>query len=281
MTEYEPLRFSAYNIMSGGFASYSHEAAQLERLDVLGEAIRALNADVVGLIDTFRWDEIYSNYRIAGLFGYSFAHNIPLHDDRLRAIGRDNGVALLTKLPVLSVRTIRTAHRNGLLSTLQLRGGLVDLGVVYLDDQSETVRLEQIQAFVNHLTSGRPAILMGDFNTMDDEELGRASGVIQKLTDQKLAARLWPRLAGMKKGEVIRYLRAQGFVDGAEKPAPTVPTKIIRPKFLRAPLFRLDYAWSRGDVQVTGLRVMRDTVFDRASDHYLIVFQVAFDPFSE
>lgn len=274
MSQRKHLRVAAYNILAGGFKDYSYELPSPERLGLLQEAISSLDADVVGLVDTFRWEEIYPQEKLRQLFGYQYAKVINLEDERLVQKGHNNGVGLLSNITVKKSRILKIHNRNALLSTLNIHGSLVDVGVVYLDDLSEDVRLQQIQSLVSQLNSERPVILMGDFNTMDKRELKRSMSVVGKLKTG-VKEHLWPKLLNMGQGLVVNYLRSQGFKDGATNPMPTAPTKLIRPATLKEPLVRLDYVWHRGSVGVGNVRVAREPIFDKASDHYPIVFDVS------
>ncbi len=46
--------------MSGGFSSYTSASSLPERLDLIKQALKKINADFISLIDTFRWDKIFT-----------------------------------------------------------------------------------------------------------------------------------------------------------------------------------------------------------------------------
>lgn len=49
------MKIVSYNILGGGFGSYDEEGSRPERLEALVRAIKSVKADVVALIDTYRW----------------------------------------------------------------------------------------------------------------------------------------------------------------------------------------------------------------------------------
>src|SRR5688500_17551505 len=108
------MKFASYNIMSGGFSAYSYERSEPERLPQLQALLSRLNADVVGLVDTFRWDEIYSEEQLRQLFGYQYVACINLNDDRLRKSGHNNGLALFSRVPWQSCVAVRIKTRDAL-----------------------------------------------------------------------------------------------------------------------------------------------------------------------
>jgi len=78
------MRIASYNIMSGGFNSYNTTSAAPQRLPLLQKAIREIGADIIGLVDTYRWNEIYTEADLKRLFGYKYAYCINLNDERQR-----------------------------------------------------------------------------------------------------------------------------------------------------------------------------------------------------
>jgi endonuclease/exonuclease/phosphatase family metal-dependent hydrolase len=265
-------RFAVYNIRSGGFPAYEYQSTHPEGLPLLQEVIGSIDADVVGFVDTFRWDELYSPQDLQELFGYPYAHVINLKDERLKTLEHNNGVGILSRLPVVDSHVIWMESRNALLTTLRVGTRDVDVGVVYLDDKEESVRLDQVRSLIGQLDPRRATILMGDFNTIGGDELLHAKREVKQLPDST-SGLFWPKLARMNEGQVLAYLTAQGFADGATKKEATAPTLLIRPRAVAA-LFRIDYAFARGRIRVANLHVVKSAAIEKASDHYPLVFDV-------
>ncbi len=62
------MKVATYNIMSGGFTDYDYSLPHPTRLPLIQKAVKAINADFIALIDTFRWDELHSNNKIASMY---------------------------------------------------------------------------------------------------------------------------------------------------------------------------------------------------------------------
>ena len=160
------MKIASYNILSGGFNSYGYESSLPERLELLKKAIGIINADFIGLIDTFRWDALYSISQLSELFGYKKAYCINLNDIRLKEKGHNNGITVLTNLPVDQFKTITLETRDAIKTTLQINNNDLDIFTVYLDDLSEDVRVQQTQALLQYVDQTKPTIIMGDLNTL-------------------------------------------------------------------------------------------------------------------
>ena len=274
--ENQSARFAEWNMKSGGFETYTQNPeAKPEYLPLIQEGIAALAPDFISLIDTFRWNELYSSADLTQLFGYAYAENIPLEDNRLQKLGHDNGVAVLTNLPIVDSEVIRMYNRNALLTTIRLNEQPVDVVTLYLDDVSEETRMFQIRALMSHLRTSRPTILMGDLNTMDTKELQKSRSLIKAIsTKHKEVTRLfWPKLLSLQEGTVIPLLRVYGFTDAATESVPNVPTTLLG-KGIKNPVFRLDYIFYTHGINCSPTEVVFRDVFQRSSDHYPIVCTV-------
>src|ERR1044071_8673670 len=112
------MKIASYNIMSGGFDDYSRNHGTPQRLTLLQTAIKKIDADVIGLIDTFRWDEMYTESDLTTLFGYKYAYCINLNDERLRQIGHNNGLTLLSNVKI-NPRTIQLSSRDAIIAQVE------------------------------------------------------------------------------------------------------------------------------------------------------------------
>lgn len=272
------MRIASYNILSGGFDQYRKDLKKSRRFNVLKQAIIKLNADFIGLIDTYRWDEIYTNKQIAELFSYKKAYCINLNDDRLRRIGHNNGITVLTNNEVKSVETISLKTRDAIRARMIIDEKGVDVYTVYLDDLSEDARVEQVIALLRQIDMNYPSIIMGDLNALKKEDVSKLKPLIDKffLVNPELLAGYEDVLKQMMVGTALSKIEGGGFVDATHIMQATAPTKLF-PAKLEDPILRLDYAYYRGKVKISNFEVRREEIFDRASDHYPIVFDCLLD----
>jgi endonuclease/exonuclease/phosphatase family metal-dependent hydrolase len=265
------MRIASYNIMSGGFDGYNLTAAKPQRLPVLKTAIRELEADIVGLIDTFRWDEVFMADELCKLFGYKNAFCINLNDDRLREEGHNNGLTLLSNVPLIDVRTIRIATRDAVAARFP---GNITLVLAYLDDLSEDTRLGQVKALSPMLSAEEPTIVMGDLNTLRKSEGPAVKKALSVFYEDNpgIESKLGSIITDMQRGEVIVLLESLGLQDAGMASSPTVPTKLF-PAKSDQPFLRLDYCFHSSSVKITNFVVRTQDIFQKASDHFPIVFE--------
>jgi endonuclease/exonuclease/phosphatase family metal-dependent hydrolase len=276
MSTSDTVTIAAYNIQSGGFSDYSKKLSlPPERLQVIKTAIGMFHADFVGLIDTYRWETEFKPENLTAEFGFTYVKSISLQDEIRGINGEDTGLTILTKLPVVYCDVIKIANRNALLTTVRIGNNDLDIFTVYLDYLSEEVRLNQIKELLRQVRLDRPTIIMGDLNAISPREQIRFSNFLAGFSTKypQLIFQIWPKVLEMLKGKVINYILANGFHDGAIIKKPTVPTKLPNYPLRRAAL-RLDYAFANKLVDISNLTVPQDEIFDRASDHYPIVFDV-------
>jgi len=269
------MKIASYNILSGGFNSYSYEPSSPERIELLKKAINIINADFIGLIDTFRWDTLYSNSQLTQLFGYKKAYCINLNDNRLKKKGHNNGITVLTNLPVEHFETISLETRDAIRTTLQINSSKLDIFTVYLDDLSEDVRIKQTQALLQYVDHERPTIITGDLNTLSLGDITKVNPLIDKFAanNRQLYESLIPVLNEMKRGEVTKILKEYGLQDADKKGRPTAPSKLF-PAKIESAFLRIDYAFHTNKIQILDFKVFKNSVFNQASDHYPIVFDI-------
>ncbi len=270
------MKFAVYNIMAGGFERYNRISKTPERLSLLRQAISKLNANTVGLIDTFRWKDIYGEAQVADLFGYHRAASIALEDSRLMADSSDNGIAAVTSVAGTTFETVRLDNRNCLKITTPTPQGTVSIYVVYLDDIRWKTRAAQISALVK-IASRQKTIIMGDMNTIAIQDYGYMSKIGSLfLRLQALHPTLRNFLGEREYWEPLRLLEAAGFVSATHAEHKTFPTKQLEdfPIWVPSSLFRIDYVYHTPDLYLTDVHVPRGGVFDTASDHYPVVFEI-------
>lgn len=256
--------------MSGGFAGYDSQALTPQRLPAIQAVLAEINADVVGLVDTFRWDKLYSNEQLRDMFGYEHVACINLNDDRL---GTDsNGLALLSRQPWKRLETVRLATRDALKAVFELNGRDITVVLAYLDDLKEEVRLQQVKALPSATVVD---VLMGDLNTIAPVDVAQTVQDTENFyaINPALRQSLEPIVRDMQRGEVITYLRKKGFVDAGLHAGSTLPTELF-PARTPKPFLRLDYCLYGARVDVTNFGVHDSDTANRASDHLPISFTV-------
>lgn len=273
--EQQTTQLAEWNIQCGGFDGYDPKPEAPRYLSEIQAGIKRLHAPFISLIDTYRWDQLYTPTDLQNMFGYTHAYCINLEDDRLKRLGHNNGITVLSNLDVEHFETIRIETRNAVKTTLKVNGGPLDILSVYLDDVREKTRLEQMRALLWQVTLNRKTIIMGDFNCISDRDVT----IVQKTLEseiQRLPQEQKNRFYSVKEKLVhrgaIRFLEAKGFVDAAKKRQPTTPTHKISPMFF--PFLRLDYAFYTPDIAVASTRVIRNKLFDQTSDHFPLVLEI-------
>ena len=266
------MEILSWNIMSGGFNGYDSTASRPERLELLIKAIKEADVDLVSLVDTHRWNEVFTVNELKEMFGYENAFIVKLDDGRLRVKGHDNGIAILTRLPVKRFETIRLATRNAIKTTME--GGL-ELFSVYFDDLSEDTRLKQATILLG-LVGNKMSIIAGDLNTFDRDDLEESKRQIQKLYQQypQLINGMKPVLDGMARAEVTALLKRRGLTDMGKNAGNTIPSPLF-PVRIDVPVLRVDYGFCTPDVKMESFEVLRGGVFDQVSDHCPIKMRVS------
>ena len=118
------MKLATYNIKNGGFTNYDYKEESPPRLPQIREAIAELNADLVCLIDTFRWEDTYTADDIKGMFGYRYAYQCDLADETVES---DIGLALLSNLPITDIAAVDLGSRNALRCTVESGNGKIDV----------------------------------------------------------------------------------------------------------------------------------------------------------
>jgi endonuclease/exonuclease/phosphatase family metal-dependent hydrolase len=268
--------FASYNILSGGFTDYSLDLPLPPvRFAKIQEAVSMFHADFVGLIDTFRWERDFTPQLLTDSFGFPFIKSISIDDANREPGNNDTGLTVMTKLPVLDCKIVRLESRNAILTTVEIDQQRLDVFTVYLEYTSEDRRITEIKKLLTLVNPDMSTIIMGDLNTLDPHEQLRIDRLIAGFSKKypEIIFEIFPKILDMMHGNVIRLLTENGFQDGALIKKATVPTKLMKYPVKQA-VVRLDYAFHSKGVEISGLTVPQDPIFDQASDHYPIVFDV-------
>lgn len=269
------MKIASYNVMSGGFNTYTYEQTRPQRLDLIIEAVRKLNADFVSLIDTFRWDEIYTVNKLQSMFNYPYVYCINLEDERLKKLGHNNGLTVLTRNKVQSFETLKLFNRNSIKTAISLNDRKVDLFTIYLDDKSEDTRVRQVHSLLQKTNVRNPTIIMGDLNTFSPKDIPVVVSAIRSFLDSNpsLEAKFAPVLNEMQKAQVSKILEAAEFIDTNLTSQTTAPTSLLGVKNL-ADIFRLDYIFCSKNIKWKNFKVHKYNFFDKVSDHFPITLEI-------
>lgn len=273
--EGKTIRLAELNIPSGGYKDYKDRSPTPYFIREIIEGVRSLRTDFVSLIDTFRWDSVYNTDQLQTMFGYKHAYCINLNDERLKKLGHNNGITVLTNYDNLEFSTVSLGTRDAVKTSLKGDNSL-DIFSVYLDDISEETRLEQIRSLLHYVEPGKRTIIMGDFNSIADRDVTKVESTLARIfryLPRNVKKRLYSIEDKVAHRGTIKFLESKGFVDTAgEKPEPTVPTK--KNYQLISPFLRLDYAFCTPDIKVASMQVVRGKLFNHISDHFPFVLEI-------
>ena len=262
----------SWNILSGGFKDYGSSEKRPERIDGLASAIKNLNPDIVSLVDTHRWTDVFTPDELKQIFGYPYVHTVKLEDKRLIAKGHDNGITVFSKIPNTRMETIRLVTRNA----IRVRAKEIDIFSIYLDDISENTRINQIKAVLELVNPNTPTIITGDLNTIDHDDLAETRKGIEELSRRFPGPMksMETSLNEMTRCEVTKILTGQGFVDLGKDRGNTVPAKLF-PLPIDGPVLRLDYAFGNNRIKSVRFSVLTEEKYGNLSDHYPILMKIS------
>jgi endonuclease/exonuclease/phosphatase family metal-dependent hydrolase len=254
------FKLLSYNIMSGCFENYESTSKLTARFDLLKDVLKLINADFVGLCDTFKWKDTFTSKELKQKFGYKHVMLVDMEDTRVE---KEIGVAVMTNLDVKEFNIIRAFNRNYIEAVLE------DLNIYtcYFDDLSEDTRIKEAKSLLEQIK--KPAIIHGDLNTFAKADLGieNKAKTLFEQDNEQLSAQLKPIIDGMQRGEVIEILNNNGFIDAEITFNPTMPSKLF-PAKVTEPFVRVDYILHTSDIQAKDVTVHKDTIFHKTSDHF-------------
>lgn len=266
------MNILSWNILSGGFKDYESNENRPPRIQEIAKVIGEIKPDIVCLIDTYRWTEVYTKEELKQLFGYPYIHSVKLDDKRLIAKGHDNGITVFSQVKNTSMKTIRLETRNAI--HVQVKD--IDVFSVYLDDLNEDVRVKQVKALLKHIDPNTPTIIAGDLNTLDFDDIKKTDEHIKRLS-QKFPGpmnNMEQSLNEMKRAKVTKLLKDNGFIDLGKNLGNTVPAKLF-PLPVENPILRIDYAFTNRQIKLEEFKVLVDDAFGILSDHYPIIIKIS------
>ena len=268
------MKIASYNIMSGGFNTYTYDVNDPNRLDLLKKTLNNIDADFIGLVDTFRWKDIFSENNLKNIFNYKYAFCINSED---KWVDPNIGSTILTNLPLKEVKSFRISTTNCIKAVVEFNGKLIDIYTVYLNYLYESRRMEQIKYLLGKAKK-KNSIIMGDLNSVAPEDKNELKKNFQKFIDThpKFKKRndydyYIEKMNGLYKTQVIPTIRKSGFKDADRKYSnPTAFTKLYGHD-VPVSIFRVDYILHTPDIKINNYIVMKGGIFEKASDHYPIV----------
>ncbi len=262
----------SWNILSGGFKDYGSPEKKPERIDGLASVIKELQPDIVSLVDTHRWTEVFLPEELKNIFDYQYIRMVKLDDQRLITKGHDNGITVFSQIAGTETQTIWLATRNA----IRTKVGGIDIFSIYLDDVNEDTRIKQIQAVLELVDTHTPTIITGDLNTFDNDDLAETNKQLEALGHKFPGPMksMEGSLNEMKRGEVTKILTNAGFVDLGKGKGNTVPAKLF-PLPVNGPVLRLDYAFGNNLIKLEEFKILTDEKYGNLSDHYPIWMRVS------
>lgn len=245
------IRIVSYNILYGG----------QDRLDLIAEAIAALDADIIGLQEA---NDPANVARLAEKLGYHHAvaesQVSPFH------------VALISRRPILAAAnlSLRCAalQRSALRATIDMDGEAWRVVVLHLApggaEDREALRMRELDDLLPVLDEdedhGRPTVMMGDFNST---ALHHPHGSPQQGRD----AGPPPPAGNSVPRDVAHRLTEAGWTDAVHVARPDQVKHTITPK---RPTTRVDYIWLCNALagRLLDADVEQNHRTATASDHY-------------
>ncbi len=222
------MRVAAWNIQQGGFEhGYDEIGLVPERLPVIRDGVCKIGADTIGLIDTWRWAEIFSPAELCEYFGYTQAFPIDMHATRVRpSIDPRVGITVMTHDPAASMQAVWLGSRNCVRVSLSGMDRLAWIYFVYLDDVYEDARMDQARWLAGDTDAhpGARICVAGDLNALPPNSLGllwqlgcavatsRPALWVANKTRGRVSYSI-TALGEIARAEVVPWLRKRGFSD--------------------------------------------------------------------
>lgn len=277
---HDVFTIASYNIKSGGFNNYHSKSKYPENINLVKKAVEEISADFISLIDTSKWDKIYSVDELRNLFGYKEAFCINVDDTSLCV---PVGITVLSNLSILKFEKVRIHDRNGVKTTIKINDNLLEIFSVYLDHRGEKNRVEEIKSLIKQVRNNN-TILMGDFNSLKPADVDYSKKLFNRILKfiflanfnkdfRELIRTVEDMLSNY---EVYNLVKENGFLECGDENdfQPTMPTKFYFP--LIPPIFRVDYIFYTPDISVKNFQIIKGKLFDKASDHYPISCEINF-----
>jgi len=159
-------------------------------------------------------------------------------------------------------REILREETNAVIFDIAMQDFVARVVSVHLNDQSEKIRLRQVEAIKARLNLDMPTVVMGDFNSMHgDLMISKVTRARALRNPHPSKALLW--LADKARGDVLREFNKFGLEDVDADRQPTMPSRL--------PKFQLDHVLVNDGLVATEYKVEHRP---DESDHGLITSTV-------
>ena len=273
------MRVATYNVQSGGFENYKdYESKHPPRLGAIQQAVHHIDADVIGLTDTFRWSSLYTSADLRAIFNYGHAVAVPISDITMGMSGRNIGLTVLSRREFTHKSRVNLGERNGLRTDVELNDGqILRLFTAYLNHASEHTRVEQSLALMSHTVKPELATVIADLNSVSrgDKKSSLLRKVLSLAPDAKIKGDL-AELNELLKGDAHQLFVEAGFIDANNERLPSWPTpaKRILGGLALPPILRVDHILHSPDIKSSDCDVPKGEPYQSASDHFPVVAQL-------
>jgi len=276
------MKIASYNIMSGGFNDYNFNSLKPQRLDLLKKAIKEIDADFIGLIDTFKWKDIFRQQDLKKLFNYKKVFHINMDDVR---VDKKIGLTVLTNFLNVKFKKVSLITRNCIQAELKFpHNKTLDIFTIYLDDLSEDARLEQIQTLFNKINPN-PTIIMGDFNAINPKDIKQSKDNFKRFLKinpdfkkrKDFNSYFKPSFSNMLRVDVIPLILAKGLLDArGENLKDRQPTVFTPLSDLgeNGMILTVDHTFCTSEIKTKKFKNYKKNLFKKASDHYPISVEI-------
>jgi len=269
------MKIATYNIFKGGFGAYDNNVAwPPKRLNLIKQAVKQIDADFIGLVDSFDWDKGPKDQEIAKYFDYPFAKTIKLEDQWRGEDCTDTNLTVLTKMEA-DFESVSAGGRNFLKSQIELSGIILNIFTVYLDYRKDSTRLIQIKKLVEKITNDQSSVIMGDLNTFGAYSLPKEISALFGFGTRILGiSKILPEfIRKIYESSVPKILTSHTFSTANIQHKPTAPTNILTKGILK-PFIEIDYIFHNPGIKSSNFQIYTGGVFEKASDHYPISCEI-------
>ncbi|HEX8923748.1 MAG TPA: endonuclease/exonuclease/phosphatase family protein [Patescibacteria group bacterium] len=266
------MKILSYNILAGGFKDYGSHADKPEKLDLMVKIISSVRADLVSLVDTFRWSEVFGEDELKRLFGYKKVIMYPLNRT-MEDVKCKSEIAVMTNLEA-KFEPIALVDRNAIKIPIINGKEETDFFTVYLNPKNEKKRIEEVEELMKYTDINKATIIGGDLNAIKKGEFKgwerlavRVAGILPNYRAHLKT------VTDMEKAQTIALLEKYGWIDSDLQHQATIPSKIVAAGLVK-PFLRLDYFFHSPQIKVKRFEVLKGKDYDKLSDHYPILMEV-------
>jgi exodeoxyribonuclease III len=254
------MKLMTYNLLNGA----------IDQFDEVIKVINDIQPDFLTLNEANGFDK-NNNQRLK-----EFAVRTKLLQCHLAICGDGDSyhVAVFSKTPFVSLKEINPMARAGILVIINSPIGEIAIVGTHLTPYTEDLRIKEANRIITALSTFKKAIIMGDLNSLSQED-GYKPSIINAFNDMQ--KKKFTK-AGKLRFDVIRTFNKAGFADtarmlGKEKDI-TAPTLLN--EFSAHLNMRLDYVLVSDAIKsnVQQYEVIKNDRTEKASDHYPVIIDL-------